>query len=164
MPLLPQPALPLRGVRVVDLSQELGAYCTKLLADAGADVVKVEPSGGDALRSRGPFPGDMPGREASLSFAYYHSGKRSVQLDLSAPGVRQDLAGLAEYCDVIVLSPAPGAEVPGFDPVTGRLSWAPDAAIVCAITPFGLTGPYRGMRSTEFVAQAVGGVMYGCGR
>ena len=72
---------PLDGVRVLDLGGELSAYGTKILADLGADVVKVEPASGDRQRRRPPFAGRAPGLETSLTFAYYNANKRGVQVD-----------------------------------------------------------------------------------
>ena len=69
----------LDGVRVLDLSGPIGAYCTRLLADLGADVVLVEPPDGDPLRRIPPFRGDDP--NASLAFAYYHASKRTIVID-----------------------------------------------------------------------------------
>src|SRR5580704_3598901 len=119
---------PLDGVRVLDLGGELAAYGTKILADLGADVVKVEPLGGDRQRRRPPFAGQAPGLESSLesslTFAYYNANKRGVQLDWADPAGQAELARLAAGCDVVVISPSARRPVPGWDRDTRRLSWA----------------------------------------
>ena len=73
--------LPLHGIRVLDLSGPVGAYGGRLLADAGADVVKLELPAGDELRRQGPFAGRQPGLERSLAFAYYHANKRGMAVE-----------------------------------------------------------------------------------
>ncbi len=78
-------SLPLDGIRVLDLSGPVGAYGGRLLADAGADVVKVELPDGDELRRQGPFAGRRPDPERSLTFAYYHANKRGVVVDYRRP-------------------------------------------------------------------------------
>src|SRR5436309_11534414 len=92
----------LQGYRVLDLSEPWGAYCGKLLADLGADVVKVEPPAGDPARALGPFKDDRPHPEASLAFAYYHTNQRSVVLDLADDAGRALLARLLGAADVLL--------------------------------------------------------------
>jgi len=152
--------LPLGGIRVLDLAGPLGSYCGRLLADAGADVVKVEPPEGDILRSRPPFAGDRADPGGSLSFAYYHANKRGVVLDFRREQALDQLAELGANCDVVVLTPTAREPVAGFDPATGTLAWAGPATAVCCITPFGLTGPYRTWRATHLVSHAMSGLMY----
>ena len=72
----------LEDIRVLDLTNESGLYCTKLLADLGADVIKVEPPGGDHTRSIGPFLDDDPDPERSLYFFHFNTNKRSITLDI----------------------------------------------------------------------------------
>src|SRR5262245_51577429 len=93
----------LQDLRVVEIGGDVAcAYATKLLADLGADVVKIEPPTGDALRRHGPFPGDLPDPEASGLFRYLHANKRSIVLDLATPdGVRRALE-LAAGADLLV--------------------------------------------------------------
>ena len=152
--------LPLGGIRVLDLAGPLGSYGGRLLADAGADVVKVEPPEGDQLRRRPPFAGDRPGPDRSLSFAYYHANKRGVVLDYRRPEAAAALAELGANTDVIVLTPTAREPVAGFDTETGELAWAGPDAVVCCITPFGLTGPYRAWRATHLTSHALSGLMY----
>jgi crotonobetainyl-CoA:carnitine CoA-transferase CaiB-like acyl-CoA transferase len=84
----------LGDVRVLDLTSELGSYCAKLLADLGADVIKVEPPGGDPARAIGPFAGDTPGADRSLPFLNNNTNKRSVVLDLESEAGREALRKL----------------------------------------------------------------------
>ena len=86
----------LAGVRVVELADESGVYCGKLLADLGADVIKIERPGGDATRAIPPFLGDRPGADASLFFLYMNTSKRGVTLDLDTPRGRERFAELAD--------------------------------------------------------------------
>jgi crotonobetainyl-CoA:carnitine CoA-transferase CaiB-like acyl-CoA transferase len=151
-------ALPLAAVRVLDVGGPLSAYCTKLLADFGADVVKVEPPSGDPLRLEPPFSGGQ-----SLAFAYYHGNKRGIRLDVSRPEAEPILAELAEAADVVVLTPSADARVVGLDPTAPSLSWAPAAAVVLCLTPFGLTGPLSDWVMTTFTSFAMSGQMYRMG-
>jgi crotonobetainyl-CoA:carnitine CoA-transferase CaiB-like acyl-CoA transferase len=101
----PQPARPgpLAGVRVLDLTQALaGPYATMLLADLGADVIKVEPPSGDMTRHGGPFTAEDGERAYGGYFASINRGKRSIVLDLKADHDRSHLLGLAATVDVVV--------------------------------------------------------------
>ena len=73
---------PLAGIRVLELSDQTGQFCGKLLGDLGADVVKIEPPGGEPCRRIGPFLDDIPHPERSLSFWYYNTSKRGITLNL----------------------------------------------------------------------------------
>lgn len=154
---------PLEGIRVLDLSGALGAYSARLLADLGADVTKVEPPDGDPMRRRPPLRDGRTGPEASLVFATYHANKRGITLDVGSERALPLLTELGASCDVVVLSPSRRAPVIGFDRDVPQLSWAPEQAIVCAITPFGLTGPYRDYRATAFTSYAMSGLMHRVG-
>jgi crotonobetainyl-CoA:carnitine CoA-transferase CaiB-like acyl-CoA transferase len=166
---------PLDGVRVLDLGGELSAYGTKILADLGADVVKVEPAGGDRQRRRPPFAAvsagsagsagatGAAGLESSLTFAYYNANKRGVQLDWTGPDGQAELARLADGCDVVVISPSARQPVPGWDRDSRRLSWAGPDAVICCLTPYGLDGPLRDRRATQLTAYADSGGMASIG-
>jgi crotonobetainyl-CoA:carnitine CoA-transferase CaiB-like acyl-CoA transferase len=158
--MMAQGPLPLDGIRVLELSGPVGSYGGRLLADAGADVVKVELPAGDELRRQGPFAGRQPGPERSLAFAYYHANKRGIVLDYRSPEALGMLAELGASADVVLLTPP----VTGFDPDSGELSWAACDAVICAITPFGLTGPYRSWAATHLTSCALGGGMYQYGQ
>ena len=153
---------PLDGRRVLDLTGAIGAYCTKLLADLGADVIKVEPPGGDPMRRMPPLVGGA-GAATSAVFASYHANKRSVTLDVTRHEAVTVLEALGAAADVVVASPTRRTPVAGFDRDEGRLQWAAPEAIVASITPFGLVGPMRDLRSTPFVSFAMGGGMHWTG-
>ncbi len=156
-------AATLRGVRVVDLSSPVGTYCTRILSDLGADVVLVEPPAGDPYRRLGPFRAGASGPEASLAFGYYQAGKRSIVLDVDDADERAVLERLVGGADVVVISPSPERPMPGFDTTTGELDWASPAAIVCSVTPFGVTGPYARRRATHLTSFAQSGGMWRAG-
>jgi crotonobetainyl-CoA:carnitine CoA-transferase CaiB-like acyl-CoA transferase len=101
----------LAGLKVLELGEMVAApYCTKLLADLGADVIKLErPDGGDPARRRGPFPGDAPDPEKSALFLYLNTSKRSLTLDLESEAGRERFLALAARADILVEDRAPGA-------------------------------------------------------
>ena len=103
--------------------------------------------------ARGPSPAGHSGPERSLAFAYYHANKRGIVLDYRSPEALGMLAELGASADVVLLTPP----VTGFDPDSRELSWAAPDAVVCAITPFGLTGPYRSWGATHLTSCALGG-------
>jgi crotonobetainyl-CoA:carnitine CoA-transferase CaiB-like acyl-CoA transferase len=142
----------------------MGAYCTKLLADLGADVIKVEPPAGDPMRRRPPLLGAESGPPESAVFASYHANKRGVTLDICRPESLPILAALGSASDVVVISPTSRRPVTGFDREACNLEWAPPSALVACITPFGLDGPMADMRVTPFLSFAIGGGMHWVGK
>jgi len=151
--------LPLSSVSVLDIGGPLSAYASKLLADFGADVLKVEPPAGDELRQAPP----LRANGESLVFAYYHGNKRSVRLDVSMPAAEPLLEELAAGCDVVLLTPTVSRPVAGLNLRDGRLNWAAERSIVCCVTPFGLAGPLSGWRMTPLTSFAISGLMYKMG-
>jgi benzylsuccinate CoA-transferase BbsE subunit len=137
----------LSGIRVLDLSGRPGALAGKLLAGLGADVVLVEPPGGSALRAIPPFWQGAPDPERSIFFWFYAAGKRSVTIADAAT-----LGGLVAAADVVIEDEYPGRA----DALRAR---HPEL-VVASITPFGRSGPYAGWRSSDTVAQAMGGLAY----
>ncbi len=157
-------AQPLTGVRVLDLSGRPGAYCGKILADLGADVVKVERPTGDRLRHLPPFRDGEKGPESSLLFAYYHHNKRGITLDWQRDDAHALLEELAATADAVIASPKGERQhLSGFIDDPPSLSWVPDGVLTCFITPFGLTGPYRDWRATPFTSFAMSGLMHPVG-
>jgi crotonobetainyl-CoA:carnitine CoA-transferase CaiB-like acyl-CoA transferase len=152
----------LDGVRVIDLADEKGVFCSRLLADLGADVIKVEKPGGDASRNIGPFLGDDPHPEKSLYFAYTNANKKSVTLNLNMSLGQQIFKKLCESADIVVEAFSPGylAEL-GLD--YPKLAESNQGIILTSITGFGQTGPYKDFKVPEIVAQAMGGVMHQIG-
>jgi crotonobetainyl-CoA:carnitine CoA-transferase CaiB-like acyl-CoA transferase len=159
----PRPG-PLAGVRVVDLTHHIaGPYCTKLLADYGAEVIKVErPDGGDPARRMGPFFHDEPGLEKSGLFLHLNTNKQSVTLDLKSEAGRRILLDLVRDADILVESFAPrvmpslGLDYPLLHELNPRLT-------MTSISNFGHTGPYRDYKMTELTLYALGGTMHSTG-
>ena len=146
---MPDSALP--NVTVLDLSDNVaGAYCGRLLAGLGADVVKVEAPGvGDWARRVGPFPDDVPHTEKSGLFLHLNAGKRSLTLDMKKPEGREVLKRLASKAHVIIETSPPGMMASmglGFD----VLKESNPSLVMTSITPFGQTGPYQNYRATDF--------------
>ena len=130
-------------MKVVELARMVsGPYCAKLLADMGAEVVKVEaPVGGDPARARGPFPGDIPHHEKSGLFLYVNTSKRGVTLDIRSHTGRELLHGLLKDADIFVEDFTPGyLKSLGLGPeeLTERYT----KLIVLSVTPFGEYGPH----------------------
>lgn len=150
----------LSGLRVLDLTDAKGVYGTKLLADLGADVVRVEPRGGDPLRDRGPFLGQRPGRERSLYWSYMNTSKRSVTLDWSTSDGRGILQRLVGSADIVAISGEIGMvrELRAEEWLSGN-----DRLIVSVITPFGLSGPFQDWSGNDFIAWATGGLTFSTG-
>ena len=150
---------PLFGYRVLDLAGPPGLHCTKLLADMGADVIKVEPPRGDEARHRGPFKGDAPHPEKSLYFLHYNTNKRGITLDVAKPDGRDIFLELARKSDVVVESYRPAYR----DQL--RLGYADLSAInpgliAASITPFGETGPWRDYKADDIAGLALGNLLY----
>lgn len=155
----------LSGIKVLDLTHYVaGPYCTKLMADFGAEVVKIErPGSGDAARSLGPFFHDEPHPEKSLLFAYLNTNKHSVTLNLKTATGKQILKRLAEDADVLVESFSPGVMASlGLD-YEGLREVNPGLVMV-SVSNFGQTGPYRDYKAVDIVEYALGGLMYIFGR
>ena len=146
----------LDGLRVLDLSAPHGQYAGRLFANLGADVIKLEPPGGDAGRSIGPFVNDQPGPELSLFWWYYNAGKRSLAIDLFSGDGIDLLLGLCESADVVLETGQPGRDR-AFDPAA--LSDAYEKLIVVSLTPFGQDGPWADLAWTDAVGLALGGPM-----
>ncbi len=145
----------LSGIRVLDLSRVMsGPYCTALLADLGAEVIKIEtPGSGDDSRNFGPFVG-----EASVYFALLNRTKKSVTLNLKEPRARAILARLAAKCDVVVENFRPGVaarlecDAPRLRAINPRL-------VYLSISGFGQGGPLAGWPAYDLVIQAMSGLM-----
>lgn len=147
---------------VLDLAGEQGALCGKMLADMGADVVKIEPVEGDASRGYAPFLNGEPHRGRSLYFWHYNLNKRSVTLNLVNAEGRAIFKRLASAADVLVESFPPGHMEElglGYD----ILSADNPRLVMTSITPFGQSGPRRDWKSSDLVALAMGGMMSVCG-
>ncbi len=153
---------PMTGVKVVELASAFTAFAGKLLADAGADVIVVEPPGGAPQRDHGPFADDEPGPERSLAWWAENTSKRSIVIDLDDAAGRDLYRQLVASADVVLEAEAGNrlAEL-GLD--------HPDLAEVCpdlihlAVNPFGRSGPRVGEQITDLTLLAGGGPMWSCG-
>ena len=153
---------PLSGIKVVELARILaGPWCGQLLADLGAEVVKIErPGAGDDTRHWGPpFLHDADGR--NLDAAYFHStnrGKTSRAVDITTPQGQAEIRALVAEADVVIENYKVGGLVKyGLDPATLRT--LNPRLIVASITGFGQTGPYAPRAGYDFIIQAMGGIM-----
>ncbi|MBT99106.1 MAG: hypothetical protein CL902_10830 [Dehalococcoidia bacterium] len=158
------PAGLLSGFRVLDLGSGISApWCTKILADYGAEVIKVEtPGSGDSARRMGPFAGDDPDPEKSLTFLYLNTNKKSVTLDPSSVSGRKLFHRLVADADVLVENHPPSqAKELGMD--YESLSEVNPGLVVTSIAPFGQTGPYHDYQATDIVTYALSGLMYHSG-
>ena len=149
----------LYGYRVLDLAGPLGLHCTKLLADMGADVIKVEPPRGDGSRSVPPFKDDLPHPEQSLYFLHFNTNKRGITLDVEKPDGRAILFELARNADVLIETERPGymdelgIGYPALRAQNPRLVYA-------SITPFGQSGPWRDYKANDMAGLALGNLLY----
>lgn len=150
---------PLSGYRVLDLSGPLGLHCTKLLADMGADVIKIEPPGGDVSRRTPPFKDDTPHPEKSLYFLHFNTNKRAVTLDIEKPDGRAIFLELARRADVIVET-APPSRMDELNIGYTALREQNPGIIYTAITPFGQTGPWRDYKANDMAGIALGNLLY----
>ncbi|MGH2586339.1 MAG: CaiB/BaiF CoA transferase family protein [Dehalococcoidia bacterium] len=152
----------LEGITVLDLTSHIaGPYATKLLADLGARVIKVERPGGDPARALGPFLHDQPGPERSATFQFLNTNKEAVVLDLKWAAARQVVYDLLPRVDLVVTGFPPAvAERLGMNPETLR---ARADVPVLAITNFGRSGPYRDYALSETALYAMGGEMFSHG-
>lgn len=153
-------ASPLAGIRVLDLTQGIsGPFASKVMAVMGADVIKVEPPGGDVARTQPPFLGDDPHPEKSGLYLYLNTNKRSITLDLEQAAAPAILRRLYESADVVIEDSAPGwlaAHDLGYE----TLERINPRAVMVSVTPFGQYGPYRDYQATDLVALALGGLLY----
>jgi len=148
--------------RVLDLTDEKGLYCGKILGDLGADVIKIEKPGGDSARRLGPFYHNEPDPEKSLFWFAMNTSKRGITLDIETTGGQDIFKRLVTTADFVVESFPPGyldnlglgyRDIENINP----------GIIMVSITPFGQTGPYKDWKTSDIVAWAMGGQMAPCG-
>ncbi len=149
----------LSGLRVLDLADEKGAFCSKLLGCMGADVIKVERPGGDPSRYRHPYLEGSPHPERSLAFWHLNASKRGITLNIESPQGREILGRLLKTADVMVETfPQGYAEKLGLS--WAHLSKINPRLILASITAFGRSGPRKDFRADDLVASALGGGMF----
>jgi crotonobetainyl-CoA:carnitine CoA-transferase CaiB-like acyl-CoA transferase len=152
----------LAGITILEVGDQLGDWASMLLAGLGAEVIKLEPREGSPARRIGPFASESRDPEQSIFFWRYNLNKKSAVIDVDDPKSQPTLAALAAKADIVVLSGE-------YETVTRRLPmWRKLAEInprliVCTITPFGLDGPQRALKTTDLVQMALGGIMAVCG-
>jgi crotonobetainyl-CoA:carnitine CoA-transferase CaiB-like acyl-CoA transferase len=154
---------PYEGLRVVEISTDAAGESTgKLLAQYGATVIKVEPPSGAPSRHVGPYANDQEDLEHSLTYWFYNTSKRSQVLDLPRARDREQFDRLLADTDVLILS-AHTAELAALELDASALAEQFPRMVVCAITPFGLDGPWSGYVSSDLVSLSAGGMLNSCG-
>ena len=147
----------LDGVRVLDLTDEKGLFCGKVLGDFGADVIKIEKPGGDPARNIGPFYKDIPDPEKSLFWFATNTSKRGITLNIEVSDGQELFKRLAKTADIVVESFEPGyMDFIGL--AYAGLKAVKHDIIFTSITSFGQTGPYAHYQATDLVGAAMGGM------
>lgn len=160
MPATPTPPTGmLSPYRVLDLTDERGLLCGRVLADLGADVIQIEPPGGSPARRIGPFYRDQPHIENSLFWWAYAANKRSITLDVATADGQALLKRLAASAHFLIESGRPG-ELAALGLGYDELAKINPALVVVSITPFGQTGPYADHLASDLVGMGMGGFMY----
>jgi crotonobetainyl-CoA:carnitine CoA-transferase CaiB-like acyl-CoA transferase len=148
--------------RILDLSTEKGYFCGRVLGDLGADVIKIEPPGGDPGRNRGPFYQDKPEAEKSLYWMAFNANKKGITLDIATADGREVFKRLAAKADAVIESFDPGYMQKiglGYD----VLSQINPGLVMTSISAFGQEGPYRDYKASDLVVRALGGLIYTVG-
>ncbi|MBE9502395.1 MAG: CoA transferase [Chloroflexi bacterium] len=150
----------LSGLLVLDLSENIsGPFCTKLLADYGAEVIKIEkPVEGDPARSMGPFFSDEPHREKSGIFLFLNANKKGITLNLGGKGGIAIFEKLVQKADIVVENLGPRV-MAGLGLNYQALAEINPSLIMTSISYFGQSGPYRDYQGSDIIAQAMGGLM-----
>ncbi len=149
----------LEGCRCLDLSNERGLLCGKVLAELGADVIKIEPPGGDPARNIGPFYKDIPDPEKSLYWFALNTNKRSITLNLETADGQNLFKRLVKTADLVIESfdsgymASLGLGYPALEEIN-------PSVVMTSITPFGQTGPHAQYKASDIVLSAMGGFMY----
>jgi crotonobetainyl-CoA:carnitine CoA-transferase CaiB-like acyl-CoA transferase len=152
----------LNGLRVLELADELGEYCGKVLAGLGADVIKIEPPGGENTRCYGPFYHDDPHPNRSLYFWHYNFGKRSAVLDFDLSSDRETFLSLVETADVVI-DTRHREFLNGYSIGESTLRRQNTGLVYARISPFGDAGPWADFQASDLIHLALGGVVMNCG-
>jgi benzylsuccinate CoA-transferase BbsE subunit len=148
----------LNGYRALDLTDERGFYCGKVLGELGVDVIKIEKPRGDASRNIGPFYHDIPDPRKSLYWFAYNESKRGITLDIEKPEGQDIFKRLIQSADFVIESFLMGY-MDKLDLGYQKLSQINPRVVVTSITPFGQTGPYKDYKASDIVVMAMGGIM-----
>lgn len=152
--------LSLSGLRVLEVGTFVSApYTGKLFAGYGADVIKIEPPGGDIARAHGPFKDGVPNPETSSLFMYLNTAKKSIELDLGTPAGLDAFYRLAANADVVIENYRP-ADRQAMGITYEALKQANPRINLISITTFGQDGPYANYRGNNLIAFAMGGQMF----
>ena len=149
----------LGSYRVLDLTDAKGFLCGKILADLGADVIKIEKPGGDSSRSLGPFYHEIQDPEKNLYWFAYNLNKRGITLNIESEKGRQIFIRLAQKADFIIEAFSPGY-LDNLGLGYSKLSQINPRIILTSITPYGQTGPYKNYEASDIDVMAMGGLMY----
>ena len=148
--------------RILDLTNENGFLCGKILADMGANVIKIERPGGDQARKMGPFYHDIPDPEKSLFWFAYNTNKRSITLNIETADGKEIFKRLVKTADILIESFEPGY-LNRLGLSYSELSKINPGLVMTSITAFGQTGPYSTFKYSDIVAWAMGSIMSQCG-
>ena len=148
----------LSGYRALDLTDEKGFVCGKILGSMGVDVIKVESPGGDASRAISPYIGDVPDKERSLNWLAFNTDKRGITLDLNREEGKSLFLRLVRTADFIFESFAPGY-LDHLGLGYASLSRINPRIVLASITPYGQKGPYSHYKGSNLTTYAMSGVM-----
>ena len=149
----------LEAYRVLDLSDEKGIYCGQNLGVLGADVIKIEKPGGDSTRNIGPFFQDIPDSEKSLFWLGYNTNKRGITLNLQTRDGREIFRRLVKRADVVIES-FPAGIMAQLGLGYAELEELNRQIVMTSISPFGQSGPYRDLKSSDLVCWGMGGMLF----
>jgi crotonobetainyl-CoA:carnitine CoA-transferase CaiB-like acyl-CoA transferase len=149
----------LKGCRALDLTDQNGYLCGKILADLGVEVIKIEPPAGDPGRNSGPYWKDDPDPEKSLYWFAYNTNKKGITLNLETADGRAIFKNMAAKADFVIESFTPGY-LDSLGIGYAALKEINDDIIVTSITPFGPTGPYSAYKATDIVVTGMSGILY----
>jgi len=154
---------PFAGLKVIEYGEYISApYCTRLLAGLGADVIKVEKTGGDEARINGPFPKDIPHPEKSGLYLSLNANKKGVTLNLDKPKGKEVFKKLIANADVLVENNIRGC-MDGLGLGYDVLKAINPKLVMVSITPFGQTGPYKDWKAYHINSCGAGGMSIGTG-
>lgn len=146
-------------LQVVELAGELGAYTGKLLADLGAEVIRIESIEGDPTRLERPFYKEVPGIENSLRYQYLNTNKQGIVFDIASPEGKEVFIKLIKTADLLIESLPPG-QLEGLGLGYETLSVINPKLVHTAITPYGQYGPYKDLPFCDLTCAAMGGMLY----
>src|SRR6266849_2155616 len=151
----------LAGFRIVECGDTVAAsYAAKLMADMGAEVIKIEdPAGGDSARQRGPFPEKIPHPEKSGLFLYLNTNKRGITLNLEDRRGQETFQRLIPQTDLLIHNVHP-TQMPALGLDYERLACLNPGLVMTSITPFGLSGPHKDYQATDLTLWNAGGLCY----